>query len=859
MLTNREKLCNAIGFVLQIKELVEELYALNKIPFEGNKDLNNEFKQFFSTIERTLYKLNHPVLSIAMVGTTSAGKSTLVNGFTGRMIAPMEKKETSAGMLKLVHSDSIKLEIAQTPKAKWSTGVYHNMSDAEIYECIKSIYTKYKEFETKVQAPEITVSVPLEWELNRSILDLPDDLSVEFIDLPGLKTLTDPKNLEVIQKALSKALCIIAMDFNDVDKTRIERLLEEVKDIVKTMHGNTDVLLFLLNKIDDIKSVDDSVENNIEQLKETIITRLDLPEDKRIDIIPFVGHLLFSIQMAIKKEPSTGKVIEFNRKKLEVLFEDCSNLFWKSKNILSENEWKIIGKLEMGLKYGGDIVLEDVSEFYNICIKLSHADELHEELKKRVSESFSEIIIRPSMDDFTKELNKLIGDISVYININKTNSVIDLISEKIGVLKTKLFLLGANSDTNYKVLNSELKSISKIISSLNFSSEDKESVVVVSRIKKDIANIQETVNKRTNGFIDAQIDDIKESIDEISENLQTLTDEKEIVSYFNKIKKGNRAFSAFNGISDVPKHIRSTLDVKVLLPFRDCISKKETKGQFIEIMSKNIPTSLAEELSGKYEDLRKLFDTTFYSFSKGSYTYEKETFDRYSDVWKQNVLNIYRAMDLRIRDVLSRLTNVEFQKETNTLTGTLNSYLQNELSEILKQLRMSANVNNTDLSKLLKSALDVEKKEILLPGNLFQFSSPYEYQGSKNTYVGQKIVGYKTHSCSSDETIYESEYKDKYTYKYDNEVALYQKWEKGITGSLNVFWGIITDWIKESVEEYMRQIKDISLKVTNMVELFLEERMRQIKENKEVDFALFDILDNKLNEIQQSSDNFILK
>lgn len=87
MLTNQEKLNRAVSQVHMLTNAVRELYSQNRKAFDGNKQLSKSFKDFFKITDTTIDKLNNPTLSIAMVGTTSAGKSTIVNAFAGRRVA----------------------------------------------------------------------------------------------------------------------------------------------------------------------------------------------------------------------------------------------------------------------------------------------------------------------------------------------------------------------------------------------------------------------------------------------------------------------------------------------------------------------------------------------------------------------------------------------------------------------------------------------------------------------------------------------------------------------------------------------------------------------------------------------------
>lgn len=101
MLNNQQPLDAALSRVNEVGSIAHELFNMNEAAFKGNRMLLKSFADFFSAQEKARQGLENPVLSIAMVGTTSAGKSTIVNALSGRKVAPMERKETSAGVLRL--------------------------------------------------------------------------------------------------------------------------------------------------------------------------------------------------------------------------------------------------------------------------------------------------------------------------------------------------------------------------------------------------------------------------------------------------------------------------------------------------------------------------------------------------------------------------------------------------------------------------------------------------------------------------------------------------------------------------------------------------------------------------------------
>ena len=850
MVTNQEILSTSLSKVKAIEAFINKIYTGNQKNFSGNKILVQSFTSFFNIAKAAIERLENPVLSIAMVGTTSAGKSTIVNGLVGRRVAPMEKKEMSAGILTLTDSTRKSITVHPTTNSRWSTGTTTDLSDEEIYKQIESVFEEYQGNEAKVSAPIIDVTGPIEWQQNRSILGLPSNLNIEFIDLPGLKTVNDRKNFEVIQKILSKAFCIVAMDFNDVDPTRIQRLLEEVKDVVKAANNNTEFLLFVLNKIDDVKSDQSTACEKIIELKQLIKDTLTL--DAQMEILPFVGQLYYLIQMAVKKDPTTFDIIDFDRDNLRKVFKDCFNFFEQQSDIenISEEEYDNILSLNQALRKHKEISIDEVKSFYSICCRISEANSLFNEIKHRINESFAHIVIRPTLDGFNKALVKLLGDLDVYISINKNSSIIDLISDRVGILRSKIFIEGCFDKELSSQFTSEAEGILATVSAIEDNTTDEDTIFVISRIKKDMRKILTTIEHGQKGYIDQEIDLINSQINEISDKLGKLKSPSEIISYLQS-QKNNRVISVFNGMTDIPATVKKNLVSLYLDEFRISITSKKQVGEFIEKMSPKMPTGLLKELSMPYEKLYELFYSTLDTFTKYTDEYRKTTKSAYSEQWKKHVIDTLKQADRRVRDVLSKLTGLAFQRETNILIESIQKYLDLELNNILSALSENAKIQSGDISILLKNALDVSKAPISLPEELFTFSSPYSSDNKEAKYAGSKIVGYRHKSCSSDEPIYESVYEDEYTYKFDNEVGCYNRWVSGIGSAEMIFWNIINEWLKEQVTNYMNTIKEKAKEVTAMVDSFLDMRHKELESKQENRMAILEILSEEVQSVRK--------
>ena len=83
---------------------VSELVNLSPDVF-GDEAIKARLQEFQQVYEEATQRLANPTFRIATIGTTSSGKSTIVNALMGGRIAPMEAGEMSDGIFTLKHSN----------------------------------------------------------------------------------------------------------------------------------------------------------------------------------------------------------------------------------------------------------------------------------------------------------------------------------------------------------------------------------------------------------------------------------------------------------------------------------------------------------------------------------------------------------------------------------------------------------------------------------------------------------------------------------------------------------------------------------------------------------------------------------
>ena len=212
------------------------------------KQLSNNLQKALKTL---LDELRNPTITIATTGTTSSGKSTLVNLLCGAEIVPMAVAEMSAGVVTIEYSDHISLVIHQTPGATWECGEWQGLSEEEIYQRLDRVMISYidqRKENPNLACPQSAISYPFKF-FRESKLEFPRGTKIRIMDLPGLAYVGDEGNASVIRQC-REALCIVTYNSAETDGQKVRNLLQEVVEQVKDLGGSPARMLFVLNRID---------------------------------------------------------------------------------------------------------------------------------------------------------------------------------------------------------------------------------------------------------------------------------------------------------------------------------------------------------------------------------------------------------------------------------------------------------------------------------------------------------------------------------------------------------------------------------------------------------------------------------
>ena len=634
-------------------------------------------QDFLTVYQEAVQRLENPSFRIATLGTTSSGKSTIVNALIGRKIAPIEAGEMSGGVLTIKHSQEQRLMIAETEDAAWDAGEWTGLSDEDLYQRISTVMHSYHAARKKREyvAPQITAHVPLLPACDASLLGLPNGIGVELIDLPGLKSVQDRANLVTIQKQLNKAFSLVALDYMQVDDEHRKRLLEELKKVVEDLQGRTDSMIFILNRVDNRGTDDLPISERIDKLREEIKEVLSLPELP--DVLPFNARLLYYAQCAwgsgAFNEPSVMSQ-EIRLKLLKAMFQDCAGVIkLNTKENRDLKNW--FRDIEDRVDDNKTIDDETMRQILHSSLEWSGGRELWDRFRVRVQESFAELVILPALLEVFAPYNALAESLEIRIHPIKISQKEQVEQERNKIDKSRHYF------HNIKEVGKEFKvEIEGLKAGLK--SDDP---------KINDKLVQEAVKKGRNGF--------------------------------------QRIFDA------VKKDIVGDLTTSLIVLVRDAFKNNQGAFELRDKLGEVTLPSLAEDISKYYDHVSRRLS----KFS-GESEYLVKRIRADDDKGKKELEDDERYVRLlyhRMREAISARAEFVLQSNAQQFEQALDSLVDEQVRK-LKFFLTEGNFSSINLEKVAISNLGKKLAQNLptLPENFFEFPEDNIKQNrSKKTEV----------------------------------------------------------------------------------------------------------------------------
>lgn len=239
-----------------LSELQDQMkQLLGNSSSEETSSIVEDYLALEKTIKKFKHEIDNPLITLATSGTTSGGKSSLVNLLCGAEIIPVAVQEMSAGTVVIDHHPTkrmLKIPSVKDLPADYS-GEWSDLSDQEIRERLQKVMDSYRQLREENReppAPKMEIQYPTRLGLDPNLTGLPKGFRLRIIDLPGLKYVADDHNKQVIREEIKPALCLVTYNSEETDPEKQQRLLEEVVEQIRELRGSPARMLFVLNRID---------------------------------------------------------------------------------------------------------------------------------------------------------------------------------------------------------------------------------------------------------------------------------------------------------------------------------------------------------------------------------------------------------------------------------------------------------------------------------------------------------------------------------------------------------------------------------------------------------------------------------
>jgi predicted GTPase len=534
----------------------------------GNTGLMPDLQELIASLNSAYQELCKPCLKIAFVGTTSSGKSTLLNGLSGRRIVPIEAGEMSAGVVRIRNDSILSMKVLETANMDWKPGLYEVHSDDDIYTALRDKesgimerYWKASAKNSEVMAPQIEITAPLAPK-NGGIphFEMPLLLDLEFYDLPGLKNVTDSRNIQVIQKYLAGSFLVVVLNYSDTNSDTRQALLLEIKQTVLEVCKIKEVkeaMVFVLNRIDERNSDDDPLEERIEGLQKDIQSVLELNEVP--SIIPMSALPLYHLQTAwgVEPEPLYVKGEEQVQKSvfhLRKFFGDCAKIIDSMRDESDEKDTWFTTHTKRNIDHEGAWNDDDMPKLLDWVYEYSKGYEFWQVLQKKLDEQIGAVIINPAIGKAVNMLETFSGKIKGVLTILHLSTEEEIQKEKVVIenlardIKKKLeaFKIQFTEDFNKSIEACRKRDLHAIESS-RYATQFGEMQDILRQIRIDVHDTVLTPIYNTLCDCDSDhLDDLEKQLGEVVPR-KLAHDMRRIVN--NLVNKGYMAQYARNGFT----------------------------------------------------------------------------------------------------------------------------------------------------------------------------------------------------------------------------------------------------------------------------------------------------------------------
>ncbi len=764
--TSINQIESALDFLLQLQQSISNIIHCDPESFNSG-EMGNCIERLIKKYEESLHRLKNPLFRLATIGTTSSGKSTLVNALIGRCLAPIEADEMSAGVLTITHSKESRLIVKPTQNAVWETGEWTGLSDKDIYDKLRSTkeengydgvmvaYHKEKKIKADIEAPKIIIEAPILPVLWNNLLQLPNDVQFEIIDLPGLKSVKDRKNLELLQQHVKNAFSLVVLDYTQTDDENRAQLLKELEDVVKFMQGRTDAMIFILNKVNLRSEEDLPIKHRLDKLQQEIKERLSL--NSTPDLIPINAQLLFYIQCAWGANKEPYPVGDERNDFLKKFKKSCGNtVLSEAENDSIVLEW--FNKYFMKLNALCNMDSKEFTKLLKWGHEWSNGKQLWNLLKQRISERFPELVIFPAVQGILTAFEEFCAKTEEMARIRKIQTI--------------------------EVVEKERK-----------------------RIQEELYNVKTQLENSRHDFrekIRASVDDFKK----------------------NKSEDTSRAISRLGspkGLKNLPfviEEVRLDLFNNIINPIRIAFESYSTIDELRNKLQRSLTDVDLDNLVKSYDAYSRKFFTQEAAL-KGLKIGPIKKDDKKAKENIEEAIKRCKSLYQNMRSALSHRAEFVIQSQSQLIEQAIIDILRSETDSFVnwakEYIGEKIHIIFANFDSLIKSA------DIKLPDQFFELPEAQNIKSeTKQEKIGEETFTYTTGTCF---TSNHTGTRDKLgniayeTLNLPSAEGMALHWDSGIKRAENSLWDKLADWMEKTFDSVLTHFLENVQMVTIYIRL----------------------------------------
>lgn len=791
------KLEAARSTLAELGRLTENLATSYAQVFE-EPELRSALDAFRRAHDEAQARLAAPTLRIATIGTTSAGKSTIVNALVGVRIAPIEAGEMSAGVLTLRSGSERRLTVEAADGAPWEGGTWAGISDADAYGRIRDgVMRRYHEArkESACSAPQVLWEGPLLPAIDSQLLGLPPGVGVEFLDLPGLKSVHDRANLEVIQALVQKAFSLVALDYVQTDEEHRKKLLEELTHVVKYLRGRTDSMIFVLNRVDLRNLDDDPIEKRVAALRKEIKEVLGLRHEP--DVLPFKALLLYRAQCAwgASDETQPATTPEQRLEHLRALFqESASTLKQCAREHPKLRSW--LRQIEDQVEEGCVPTDDDLHTLVERCREWSGGKELWQRLRSRLEESFAEMVILPAVID---------------------------------VLHT------------HQSITDALCAVSKI---RKIESQEK-----LRRARERVDQVQLRLHEEV-GAIGERF------CDRLTAAAQTLKTGNQAARHQLTRELG----PGFEPLLAAVQEVTSDLTTSLIVPVRDALKTNRSAYDLEDEMNQVLEPALAKDLARDHDRFSRRIPTL--RRGEGTLEYcvredDGEGLERLKEI-ERDARRLYQ----RMREGLSARAEFMLQGHAALLRDALTGLLDQQADAIAQACLKDLPDLSLDQAIESARRAGSGSEQLKLPDAFFTLAAAVHYRRfKKNEKIGEReeVEHYQPDTCfgSTKTRIVKRAVMGTVPYKelvLPDEDEMARQWSDGVKAGEESMWEVLRDWMAGALRQSSRGLEAAVESVLRLAKRALEQQERLAADEHEAVVELWKQIDRDVDRLRAAWD-----